>query len=170
AMELHLDSWRWADVPFFIRAGKCMPLTATEVLVTLRQPPQRIFSGIAVAKAEPNYVRFRLGPEVEIAIGARAKAPGEARSRRVALLACREARDLMEPYDRLLHDAMNGDALLFAREDEVEAAWGIVDPILKRPSPVHVYEPGSFGPGEAERIVAHVGGWHEVHGPQPKTA
>jgi len=170
AMELHLDSWRWADVPFFIRAGKCMPLTATEVLVTLRQPPQHVFSGLAVKPAAPNYVRFRLGPEVEIAIGARAKAPGESGSRPVELFACRDQGELMEPYDRLLHDAMNGDALLFAREDEVEAAWAIVDPILKRPSPVHVYEPGSFGPPEAERVVAHAGGWHEVHGPQPKTA
>ena len=171
AVELHLDSWRWADVPFFIRAGKCMPLTATEVLVTLRKPPTHVFSGLDVTEAPPNYVRLRLGPEVEIAIGARAKAPGEERKARpVELFACRDQRELMEPYDRLLHDAMNGDALLFAREDEVEAAWAIVDPILKRPSPVHVYEPGSFGPPEAERIVAHVGGWHEVRGPQPKTA
>jgi glucose-6-phosphate 1-dehydrogenase len=168
AMQLHLDSWRWAGVPIFIRAGKHMPVTATEVRVELMQPPQHVFSGVGVDLGEPNYVRLRLGPQVEIALGARVKAPGVAASARpVELLACRDRRELMEPYDRLLHDAMQGDAMLFARQDEVEAAWMIVDPILKRASPVHEYERGSFGPPEAERMVSAWGGWHAPRPSEP---
>ena len=161
AMALHIDSWRWADVPFYIRTGKCLPLTATEILVRLRRPPQRVFSGFEFPPGPPNYFRFRLGPEVEIAIGAQTKAPGLGAMRNVELLACRDRRDLMEPYDRLLGDAMQGERLLFAREDEVESAWAIVDPILKRASPVHEYDPDSWGPSEANAMVSHLGGWHE---------
>ena len=161
AMMLHIDSWRWADVPFYIRTGKCLPLTATEILVRLRRPPQRVFSGFELPPGPPNYVRFRLGPDAEIAIGAQVKAPGRGALRNVELLACRDRRDLMEPYDRLLGDAMEGETLLFAREDEVESAWAIVDPILERASPLHEYDPGSWGPGEANAMVSHLGGWHE---------
>ena len=161
AMMLHIDSWRWADVPFYIRTGKCLPLTATEILVRLRRPPQRVFSGFELPPGPPNYFRFRLGPEIEIAIGAQTKAPGQGALRNVELLACRDRRDLMEPYDRLLGAAMEGERLLFAREDEVESAWAVVDPILERASPLHEYELGSWGPSEADAMVSHLGGWHE---------
>jgi glucose-6-phosphate 1-dehydrogenase len=162
ALQLHIDSWRWAGVPFFIRAGKCLPGTITEVLVQLRLPPQRVFSGIELKQQRPNYFRFRLGPDVEIAIGAQTRVGGAAgTSETVELFACKDPRELMEPYDRLLGAAMQGDPLLFARQDEVETAWRIVDPILKRPSPLHVYEPGSWGPPESQGLLAGSGGWHE---------
>jgi len=158
AVRLHVDSWRWEGVPFFIRAGKCLPTTTTEVMVQLRRPP--------LAKAFPthgNYFRFRLSPEVQIGIGARVKKPGEDPNDRlmpVELLAIQHpTSDDMEPYERLLGDAMEGDGTLFAREDEVEAAWEIVEPILKTPSPVHEYAPGSWGPDEAEKLTTEVGGW-----------
>ena len=158
AVRLHVDSWRWEGVPFLIRAGKCLPTTTTEVMVQMRRPP--------LAKAFPshgNYFRFRLSPEVQIGIGARVKKPGEDpvdRLMPVELLAIQHpTSEDMEAYDRLLGDAMEGDGTLFAREDEVEAAWEIVEPILKTPSPVHEYAPGSWGPDEAEKLTTEVGGW-----------
>jgi glucose-6-phosphate 1-dehydrogenase len=161
ALELRIDSWRWADVPFYIRAGKRLPLTATEVRVTLHRPPQRVFSGIELSPGPANYFRFRLGPDVEIAIGAQARVAGERNvGQTVELYACKDHRELVDPYDRLLGDAMAGDPLLFARQDEVEAAWRIVDPVLREPSPPEEYERGSWGPPRAERLVARVGGWH----------
>ena len=161
AMQLHIDSWRWADVPFYIRTGKCLPLTATEVLVQLRRPPQHVFAGIDFQAKDSNYFRFRLGPEFEIAIGAQSMSQRRGKSESVELLVCRDPREQMEPYERLLGDAMCGEALLFAREDEVETAWRIVDPIVKRPFPVREYEPGGWGPRQAENMVAGIGGWHE---------
>ncbi len=161
AMQLHIDSWRWADVPFYIRAGKCLPVTATEVLVRLRRPPQRVFSGIEIQQGPANHFRFRLGPEVEIALGAQVRGRERGQGHSVELFACRERGEMMEPYDRLLGSAIEGDPLLFAREDEVEAAWKIVDPILAQDSPVHVYEAGSWGPPQADEMVAHLGGWHD---------
>jgi glucose-6-phosphate 1-dehydrogenase len=159
AVRLHIDSWRWEGVPFFIRAGKCLPTTTTEVLVALRRPP--------LAKAFPqygNYVRFRLSPEVQIGIGAQIKKPGEdpqARLMPVELsVVHHESGDDMEPYERLLGDAMDGDGTLFAREDGVEAAWTIVEQILKTPTPVQPYEPGTWGPPQADKLAAQVGGWH----------
>ena len=169
AMQLHLDSWRWADVPIFIRAGKRLPVTATEVFVRLRRPPQQVFSGIQLEKGPPNHLRFRLGPEVEIGIGAQVKAkdqePGVGEA--VELLVCEDSTTLRQPYDRLLGDAMAGDALLFAREDEVEAAWRIVDPILRHPSPVHAYAPGCWGPKQADSMIARFGGWNTPRGNAP---
>jgi glucose-6-phosphate 1-dehydrogenase len=159
AVRLHVDSWRWEGVPFFIRAGKCLPTTTTEVMVQLRRPP--------LAKAFPthgNYVRFRLSPEVQIGIGARVKKPGEDPNDRlmpVELSAIQHTTsEDMEPYERLLGDAMEGDGTLFAREDEVEAAWEIVEPILKTPTPVREYAPGSWGPAEADNLTVEVGGWY----------
>jgi glucose-6-phosphate 1-dehydrogenase len=159
AVRLHVDSWRWEGVPFFIRAGKCLPTTTTEVMVQLRRPP--------LAKAFPthgNYVRFRLSPEVQIGIGARVKKPGEDPNERlmpVELSAIQHpTSEDMEAYERLLGDAMEGDGTLFAREDEVEAAWEIVEPILKTPTPVHEYTPGSWGPAEADALTNEVGGWY----------
>jgi glucose-6-phosphate 1-dehydrogenase len=158
ALRLHIDTWRWAGVPFYIRAGKRLPVTATEVVVELRPPPRAVFDD--VGPDEPNYFRFRLGPDVLIAAGARVKASGEAMvGRPVELILRGNAADAMQPYERLLGDALLGDGSLFTRDDCVEAAWRVVEPILQDPAPPIEYAPGSWGPREAERIVAG-GGWH----------
>jgi glucose-6-phosphate 1-dehydrogenase len=162
AVDLRIDSWRWADVPFLVRAGKCMPVSATEVLVRLRHPPQRVFSGVELGGRAPNHFRFRLGPDVEIALGAQVRREDETRgtSQTVELFACQNRWGRVSPYDRLLSEAMEGERLLFAREDEVEAAWEIVDPVLRADTPLHEYEPGSWGPEEAQPMAHHHGGWH----------
>jgi glucose-6-phosphate 1-dehydrogenase len=159
AVRLHIDTWRWAGVPFYIRAGKRLPFSATEVVVELKHPPQTVFDEIKLGQS--NYLHFRLSPNVFISIGARTKVPGESMvGKGVELVACQHFGDEMSPYERLLSDAIRGDATLFAREDSVEAAWQIVDPILKNPTPVHEYEPDTWGPAEADRIIAGDGGWH----------
>ncbi|HKI64954.1 MAG TPA: glucose-6-phosphate dehydrogenase [Burkholderiales bacterium] len=164
ALRLELDSWRWQDVPFYVRAGKCLPVTATEVLVTLKPPPQRTFSGRAFDTGAPNHFRFRMGPNVEIALGATVLASGgRGATANVELYARRDPKLQAEPYDLLLSAAMNGDQMLFARQDEVEAAWRIVDPIIAQASPLHAYQPGSWGPAEAASIVGSAGGWHDPH-------
>ena len=159
SLQIELDSWRWAGVPFFIRAGKHLPVTATEVFVTLKRPPQDVF-GEAVG-APRNYVRFRLGPDrVAVAIGARAKVPGEKMiGRETELFVSHQRGDEMEAYERLIGDAMIGDASLFARQDGVEAAWRVVDQILTTPTPVYEYEPGTWGPSESNTLIAPFGGW-----------
>jgi glucose-6-phosphate 1-dehydrogenase len=162
AMELYLENWRWHDVPFYLRAGKHLPLTATEVLVTFRRPPQRRFSGRAFDSPAPNHVRFRVGPEVEIALGATVLASGRPGAENVELLACRDASAQQQPYTVLLGAAMEGDRLLFARQDEVEAAWRIVDPLLADPPPLHQYARGTWGPAEADGLIAV--GWHTPRG------
>jgi len=156
AARLFVDSWRWDGVPFFVRTGKCLPVTVTEVLVRLKQPPIR-----RVALGPTNYLRFRFSPDVAIAIGARVKRPGEERATQETELSVlrQPGGDDMEPYERLLGDAMRGDPLLFARQDAVEAAWGIVDRLIHGPGPLFDYEPGSWGPPEANRLVADLGGW-----------
>ncbi len=165
AIRLTVDTWRWAGVPIYIRAGKRLPLTTTEVLVELNAPPQVVFG-----EREPpqgNYYRFRLGPDVLIALGARAKVPGEEMTgENVELVARHHSPAERAPYERLLGDAMEGDQSLFAREDTVEAQWRIVDPILGDKTPVHVYEAGTWGPAEADRLTRVVGGWHEPR-PEP---
>ncbi len=157
AVQLTIDSWRWDGVPFLIRAGKCLPTTATEVLVKLRRPPLSKLS-----PDEVNYVRFRLGPEVTIAIGARVKRPGDGLLSEATELRVVNAAhgDEMDAYERLLGDAMEGDATLFARQDTVEAAWAIVQPILGTSTPLYEYDPGTWGPPEAEQLAAEEGGWH----------
>lgn len=158
AMQLHIDSWRWNGVPFFIRAGKSLPLTATEVVVELKRPPSPVF-GEAAAGVN-NYVRFRLGPDVAIALGARAKLPGERMAgENVELFVCHQHSDEMDAYERLIGDAMLGDATLFARQDEVEAAWRIVDPILALKSDVQTYPVDSWGPAQANAMMEPFGGW-----------
>ncbi|HEX7707629.1 MAG TPA: glucose-6-phosphate dehydrogenase [Thermoanaerobaculia bacterium] len=162
ALRLWVDSWRWEGVPFFVRAGKCLATTATEVFVELRSTP-KVFK-----EAKPNrgnYVRLRLSPDIAIAIGARAKQPGEGMTgQRVELSVVEQPEQgthgRMEAYERLLGDAMAGDATLFARQDVVEAAWAIVDPVIHGPSPLYPYEPGTWGPAEADKLVESVGGWH----------
>jgi glucose-6-phosphate 1-dehydrogenase len=160
AMQVHLNSWRWQGVPFFIRTGKYLPVTATEVMVSLKAPPQQVFE--EPIPYQSNYFRFRLGPDqVAIALGARTKTPGERMAgEEVELYVANMTGPAMEAYERLIGDAMDGDATLFAREDSVEAAWAIVDPIVKNGSPVYRYEPGSWGPREADRMVAPFGGWY----------
>jgi glucose-6-phosphate 1-dehydrogenase len=158
ALRLHFDCWRWADVPFYIRTGKCLPTTATEVLVELKYPPQLLFSD--VASGAPNHIRFRLSPHVVLELGARAKRPGEAMvGEDVSLIACHENGDEIHPYERLLGDAMRGDQMLFAREDTIEAAWRVVEPVLCNGKPPVRYRAGSWGPAEADRLVDG-GGWH----------
>ncbi|MDX2020533.1 MAG: glucose-6-phosphate dehydrogenase [Deltaproteobacteria bacterium] len=163
ALRLHVDSWRWEGVPFYVRAGKALAKTVTEVTVELRRPPPVVF-------AEPppqngNCVRFRLNPEVQITINARAKSPGEGMTGRPVDLSVMEEpaqgeAGRMGAYERLLGDAMLGDATLFARQDVVEAAWAIVDPVIHGPSPMYSYEPGTWGPKEADTLVENVGGWN----------
>ncbi len=157
AVRLKIDSWRWQGVPFYIRAGKSLPVTCTEVVVRLRQPPT-MFHGFDL---EPNYCRFRISPDVTIAIGANIIAPGQETSSQTAeMLGTRLPNaDEMDAYERILGDAMHGDATLFAREDYVEEAWRIVDPVLKAGTPVFEYEPGSWGPKETDARVSPPGGW-----------
>jgi len=163
ALELHIDSWRWAGVPFLIRTGKSLPVTVTEVRVELHRPPQQVFGGVALEPGrQPNYLRFRLGGEAEIALGARTLAPGDGmRGDPVELFVCASRGVTTEPYERLLDDAIDGDPTLFARQDEVEECWRIVDPLLREPGEVYPYEPGSWGPVQADVLAARVGGWDE---------
>jgi glucose-6-phosphate 1-dehydrogenase len=156
AVRLEIDSWRWDGVPFFIRAGKRLPVTATEVIVKLKRPPV-----IKMAPDEGNYFRFQLSPEVRISAGIRLKKPGEAMVSEPSELSVlhRPSADEMDAYERLLGDAMVGDATLFARQDSVEAAWKIVQPILGNVDPVEQYDPGTWGPPSAANLPADVGGW-----------
>jgi glucose-6-phosphate 1-dehydrogenase len=166
ALRLHIDTWRWADVPFYVRVGKCLPITATEVWVQLRQPPQALFDGYSAR--ESNHLRFRVGPDVSISMGARVKTPGtEMVGHNVELTVRDDSTDLMQPYERLLGDALRGDGTLFTRDDCVEAAWNIVEPILKVDSMPAIYEPGTWGPAEAEKLVREEGGWRNPQPPPP---
>jgi glucose-6-phosphate 1-dehydrogenase len=167
ALRLSIDSWRWSGVPFYVRAGKCLPVTATEVVVDLHAPPARVFGDDA--PDQPNYLRFRLGPDVAIALGAHSKQPGPAmRGREVELFVSQAQAEEMDAYERLIGDALTGDWTLFAREDEVEAAWAVVDPALNGASPVIEYAQGSWGPREADRLIEGVCSWHnpgaDAHG------
>jgi glucose-6-phosphate 1-dehydrogenase len=158
AFKLEIDSWRWRGVPFYIRAGKCLPVTCTEILVRLRQPPT-MYEGFNL---QQNYCRLRIGPDIAFAIGLNAISPNDEKTcRQTELVNDRIPQpDEMNAYERVLGDAMAGDASLFAREDYVEEAWRIVDPVLKTGTPVHEYKPGTWGPAEAEKRVLPKGGWH----------
>jgi glucose-6-phosphate 1-dehydrogenase len=167
ALRLEVQSWRWSGVPFLIRAGKCLPVTTTEVLVKLRKPPLDNLAGEST-----NQFRFRLGPgEISISLSARVKRPGEELVSKPAKLSAVEdhTADEVDAYERLLGDAMHGDAMLFVREDAVEAAWAIVDPVLGNTTPLEEYEPGSWGPHEAIRLADDVGGWHNPEGSKGDT-
>jgi glucose-6-phosphate 1-dehydrogenase len=158
ALRLHIDSWRWAGVPIYIRAGKRLPTTATEIRVELKRPPQAIFDRLP---STPNYVRFRLSPDVAISLGARVKTPGEEMvGECVELLLRHSPGDEMKAYERLLGDAIEGDPTLFVRSDEVLASWAIVEPVLRTPAPVHEYQPGTWGPAEADALIARDGAWN----------
>ena len=163
ALRLHVDSWRWEGVPIYVRAGKCLARTVAEVTIELKKAPPCVFN-------EPppdigNYVRFRLSPSVAIALGVRAIKPGAAMTGQPIELLVSDVDEQgksgrMEAYERLLGDALHGDATLFARQDVVEAAWAIVDPVIQGAGPIYDYPPGSWGPPEADALVAEVGGWN----------
>ncbi len=157
ALRLEIDSWRWAGVPFFIRAGKALPVTCTEVLVRLRRAPKIFPACTGVA----NHLRFRISPEMAIALGATVMDPDDRMiGQQTELLASRRpGAEEMDAYERVLGDAMAGDRTLFAREDYVEEAWRIVDPALQADTPVHEYEPGSWGPAEVDAQLSPPGGW-----------
>jgi len=160
ALRLHIDTWRWAGVPFYIRAGKRMAVTATEVMVRLKPPPLAVFGETASAAAD--YFRFRLGPAAEIALGAQVKLPGEAmRGEPTELVAQRTPAGGDLPYERLLGDALRGDASLFTRADSVEAAWRVVEPALDRDAPPAEYAPGGWGPPAAAALLAPGERWHD---------
>ena len=157
ALQLNVDSWRWQGVPFYIRAGKSLPVTCTEIVVRMRQPPT-VFPTCSRAQ---NYFRFRISPEVTAAFGLTVMDPEEKMiGEQVELLASHHpGAEEMDAYERVLGDAMAGDATLFAREDYVEEAWRIVDPALKAGTPVYEYEPGTWGPSEVDQKVSPPGGW-----------
>jgi glucose-6-phosphate 1-dehydrogenase len=160
AVRLHIDTWRWAGVPFYIRAGKNLPLTTTEVVVDMKPPPLSVFDDIGAP--ESNYFRFRLSPEVLIAEGMRVKKPGEAMSGEPVELVARHHEEAEKPpYERLLGDAIRGDNSLFTSDECVEAAWAVVDRIFAHESPVDLYEPGSWGPDSAAKVVVGEEGWHD---------
>ena len=160
ALCLHIDTWRWAGIPFYIRAGKRLPVTATEVIVNLKSAPLAIFD--EATPAPTNYFRFRLGPEVVIAVGTRVKRPGEEMRGEGAELVAHQlkaAGDLA--YERLLGDALRGDASLFTRDDSVEAAWRVIEPILGDAAPLADYEPGTWGPISSAAVLAGDERWHD---------
>jgi glucose-6-phosphate 1-dehydrogenase len=157
ALRLDVGSWRWQGVPFYIRAGKSLPVTSTELVVRLRKPPV-VFP---TCKPESNYLRFRISPDVTVALGLTAMDADEKMiGQQAELVASRHpGANEADAYERVLTDAMSGDRTLFAREDYVEEAWRIVDPVLKQGTPIHEYEPGTWGPAEVEAAVTPHGGW-----------
>ena len=159
ALRLEIDSWRWKGVPFYIRAGKNLPVTCTEVVGRFRKPP----AVIPESDLARNHLRFRISPEMEIAVGTTVMGPTEAmKGEMVEMVASRHpCPEEMEAYERVLGDAMAGDASHFAREDYVEEAWRIVDPVLKAGTPVYQYEKGTWGPSEVDQRVLPPAGWHD---------
>ena len=161
AMKLEINSWRWKGVPFFIRVGKNLPVTCTEIVSRFRKPP----SLVPAEALKENYLRLRLNPEATIAMGMMVMSPGEEMAAKtVEMLASHSPRaGEIDAYERVLSAVMEGDATLFARQDYVEEAWRIVDPVLKARSPVYEYEPNTWGPREVERVVPP-GGWSNPNG------
>jgi glucose-6-phosphate 1-dehydrogenase len=158
ALKLGINSWRWQGVPFYIRAGKNLPVTCTELMIRLRRPPM-IFGTDGIS---PNHFRFRISPDVTIAQGMMAKSPDAEMSGVPVELVAMESpvANEMDAYERVLRDAMSGDATLFAREDYVEEAWRIVDPVIKANTPVYEYEPGTWGPAEVDQRILPSDGWN----------
>lgn len=161
ALRLYIDSWRWAGVPWYLRSGKCLAATATEVVVELKPPPQRLFQDSAPAIGPANYIRFRISPGSAVAIAARVKRVGEqfVGDQREFLLLDEQPNE-QTPYERLLGDAMNGNGALFTREDTIESAWTTVDPVLTHHHPCLPYKQGTWGPPDSDAIIAGQGGWH----------
>lgn len=168
ALRLSIDSWRWAGVPWYLRSGKCLAANGAEVVVELKAPPQPLFADSAPTNAKANYLRFRLSPSPLIAIAARVKRAGEefvGDQHELTLLNAQP--DEEQPYERLLGDALAGEGALFTREDSVEAAWAVVDPVLDQHHPAHPYQPGSWGPQEANRLIDPPGHWHDPEADPP---
>jgi glucose-6-phosphate 1-dehydrogenase len=167
AVRLAVESWRWAGVPFYVRAGKQLATTGTEAIIEFHQPPRLLFAEAHHPRPHANHLRFRLGGKEEgISLTLQAKVPGEAVVTQPVDLEFTydEAfgANRMEAYERLLEDAIEGHPALFAREDSVELAWRVVEPVLEHPTPVKIYEPGSWGPPEADQLIEGDGGWHEL--------
>ena len=161
AMRLFIDSWRWAGVPWFLRSGKYLPVNGTEILIQLKPPPQLLFADSGAAEGRSNYLRFRLSPNSAVALAARVKRAGEEFIGQQRELFMSEQQPGEEtPYERLLSDAMRGDGALFTREDAVEAAWAVVDPVLKHHPRAIRYQRRSWGPKQADALIAAHGGWH----------
>ena len=170
ALRLHIDSWRWDGVPWYLRAGKLLPNTAVEVLVQLQPPPQRLFDDSGASGGRANYVRFRLQPAAAIAIAARVKRVGkEFVGDQRELYLCEDTSNEEPTYERLLGDAMAGEDALFTRQDAVVAAWTVVDPVLANHHPALPYEPGTWGPAAADALIAGDGGWYNPEA-EPPTA
>jgi glucose-6-phosphate 1-dehydrogenase len=166
ALKLEMRTWRWDGVPFYIRAGKNMPTTCTEVYARLRKAPN---TNITAFGTPQNHMRFRISPELVIAMGVSVTESDEAKRQLVELEACHlPRRDEMEAYERVLTDAMEGDATLFARQDYVEEAWRIVDPVLKAQTPVYPYDIHTWGPPQVQGSVVPPGGWQDPHGDDPE--
>jgi glucose-6-phosphate 1-dehydrogenase len=161
AVRMFIDSWRWHGVPWYLRAGKCLASTAAEVVVELKPPPQMLFDDSAPARGRANYFRFRLSPNSAVALAARVKLAGKKFiGEQQELYLLDEQPGAETPYERLLSDAMAGDGALFTREDAVEAAWAVVDGVLDTHSPLHTYKPGSWGPKQANTLIAVDGSWY----------
>jgi len=161
ALRLWIDSWRWQGVPWYLRSGKCLAATAAEVLVQLKAPPQRLFADSAPSSGRANYLRFRLSPTSAVALAARVKRAGKdfVGDQRELYLLDQQPRE-ETPYERLLSDAMAGNGALFTREDAVEAAWAVVDPVLRNHDRSQPYRRGSWGPKAADALIAADGRWH----------
>jgi len=167
AAKLFIDSWRWAGVPIYIRAGKALPVTATEVMVYFKRPPRETFAEIIPSAS--GHMRLRIGPDVTIALGVRVKRPGEGmRGEDVELILTEEAAAFMLPYQRLLGDAMHGIGDLFGRQDIVDAQWHIVEPVLDDAAPPTIYEQRSWGPEEANELIGSDGPWHNPKPAAPR--
>jgi glucose-6-phosphate 1-dehydrogenase len=159
ALRFEVDSWRWNGVPFYMRAGKNLPVSATEVVVDLRPPPTHVFG--EMGPEQPNYLRFRVSPDIAIALGAHAKKVGPTmQGREVELFVSQQQADEMDAYARLISEALIGDTSHFARQDEVEAAWAIVDPVLNMQTQPYEYTPGTWGPLEADNLIHGPCSWH----------
>ena len=161
ALRLFIDSWRWQGVPWYLRSGKCLEASAAEVLVELKPPPQKLFDDAAAVNERANYLRFRISPNSAVALAARVKRAGkEFTGDQHELYLLDEQTGAESPYERLLEDALAGDGALFTREDAVEAAWAVVDPVLSSHHKAHLYQPGSWGPKEADALIAADSRWH----------
>ena len=161
ALRLFIDSWRWEGVPWYLRSGKYLAETVNEVLVELKPPPQKLFDDSPAAIGQANYLRFQLSPQSTIGLAARVKQKGKKFiGDQKELFLIEEEPGEQSPYERLLGDAMSGDRTLFTREDAAEAAWAIVDPVLEKPPRSLPYKRGSWGPKEANALIAKDGSWH----------
>ena len=168
ALRLYIDSWRWQGVPWYLRSGKCLAATAAEVLVELKPPPQRLFDDSAPVDGRANYLRFRLSPNSAVALAARVKRAGkEFTGVQHELFLLDEQPEEESPYERLLGEAMAGNGALFAREECLEAAWAVLDPVLTKHHQATRYKPGSWGPKAANALITAGGGWYN---PMPRKA